>query len=277
MLSTCVVVTVYKDKRVMRTIDSLKQQTLKPDLIVIADGGSGTLFKNMVEDKIGDNIVFRTYPGGIAETRHLVMDDIDDFDIVVFIDADEIAPPFWFETIVQPILNKEADFVGGVTIPLDKEKTHAEKFVNDLEKVLYNDIVPFDITQIPMGNSAWSMNVFREIGNFEKDYGKYGLSEDYDINIRAVKSGFKGVLSREAWLYHDHSQLNTFLKVFKSYYFRQVRTVGTYIKHNISFRDVTKATKRTKIFHPFQLILLISKPFAYITAWVDWNRRRVVV
>jgi len=274
-MSVCVIITVYKDDGVIRTINSLKTQTLKPDLVIVADGDSGTLFKNTIKKELDDDyMVFRTYPGSIAETRHLVMQDIvNDFDIVAFIDADEEAPPFWLEMITEPIRYNESDFVGGITFPFKTEKTSAECFVDSLEQVLYEDIIPEDITQIPMGNSAWSMNVFRKIGNFECDYGKYGLAEDYDINIRAVKDGFIGVLSREAWLYHDHSKLNTFFKVFKSFYFRQIRTVGTYMKHKISLRDTTKVTRRTKMFHPFQLVLILSKPFAYITAWVDWSRR----
>lgn len=274
-MNICVIVTVYRDNRVLRTISSLKEQTLKPDLVIIADGGSGTLFKNMVKKELDDDyMVFRTYPGSIARTRYLVMKDIiDDFDIIAFIDADEEAPSFWVEAVTEPIRYKEADFVGGITFPFDTEKTSSEIFVDNLERLLYEDIATCDISQIPMGNSAWHMNVFRKIGNFENDYGKYGLAEDYDINIRAIKSGFKGVLSKEAWLCHDHSRMNTFFKVFKSFYFRQIRTVGTYMKHKVSLKGATTATRRTKMFHPFQLVLLLSKPFAYITAWVDWNRR----
>jgi len=274
-MNVCVIITVYRDDRVIRTINSLKSQTLKPDLVIVADGGSGTLFKNTIKKELDDDyMVFRTYPGSIAETRHLVMQDVvDDFDIVTFIDADEEAPPFWLEIITEPIRKKEADFVGGSTIPFDTKKTTAEMFVDSLEKVLYENIVPGDITQIPMGNSAWSMSVFRKIGNFDVDYGKYGLAEDYDINIRAVKSGFTGVLVKEAWLFHDHSKLNTFLKVFKSYYFRQVRASGTYMKNKMLLGDIIEATKRTKIFHPFQLVLLLSKPFAYITAWKEYSQK----
>ena len=274
-MKICVIITVYKDERVIRTLNSLKIQTIKPNLVIIADGGSGTLFKNKIEEELNkDYMVFRTYPGTIAGTRNLVMKDIiNDFDIVVFIDADEKAPPFWLERITEPILLGWSDFVGGVTYPFQTEKTSAEKFVDELEKFLYSDVAPNDITQIPMGNSAWKMNVFRKIGNFETDYGKYGLAEDYDINIRAVNAGFKGFLSREAWLFHDHSKLNTFSKVFKSFYFRQVRASGTYMKHRIPFGKVVGATKKTKMFHPFQLVLLLSKPFAYITAWKEYNQK----
>jgi glycosyltransferase involved in cell wall biosynthesis len=275
-MKTCVLITLLNDERVIQTITSIKYQTIKPDLILIADGGSKILFQNKVKDLIKDydNFVFKEYKGSIAKTRYYAMIDIlSEYDIVAFIDSDEIAPPFWLEKITKDIKEGKADFVGGKTIPWYPEKSKSEKFFNELEERKYQSIVSNSVYHIPMGNSAWSMKVFKKIGNFEYETTKYGLSEDFDINLRAIENGFRGIFNPEIFVTHDQSHLNTFYKVLKSSYFRFVRTGVTYRKHKVSFSNTTSATKKIEIFHPFQLVLLLLKPFAYITAWVEWNKR----
>ena len=270
-----IVITLLNDERVFRTLESLEKQTVKPDEIIVADGGSTDIFQRKIKKFVSahTNVVFSVYLGSISETRYAVMDDIiNTTDIVVFIDADEIAPQQWLDTITKPIKNGIADFAGGPTKPYELPRSGAEAFINKRDDMVQENITSGDITQIAMGNSAWHTNVFKKIGNFDTFCKKYGISEDYDINMRAVRVGLKGKFIKDAWVYHDQSHLNTFYKLFKALYLRQVRTSIAYLKHGYSFSKVTLASRKKEIFHPFQAILYLSRPFAFIEGWIEWGK-----
>jgi len=270
-----VIITHYNDSRIFNCLTSLFNQKRKPEHILIADGGSPKELIETIEEFIlkNKNTELKILKGNIAETRYKVIEIYRDlYDVMVFIDTDEVAPEDWLEKIVTPIEKGECDFVGGLTIPYNKVISEAEEFINKRDKLYYNDICSEDVSQIAMGNSAWKSEIFKEIGNFDTFTIKYGISEDYDINIRAIKAGFKGKFIKEVWLYHNQSHLNSFKKLFKALYLREVRTTIAYLKHNYTFNQSISATRKKKIFHPFQAVLLISKPIAFLEGWIEYNK-----
>lgn len=285
-----VVITLFNDIRVLRTLGSLQWQTRKPDAILVADGGSNEVFIQQLRDYITKNelrtVELKVLPGRCIDTRRQVITYImDSTDVIVFIDADEWAQADWLEKLLQPIEGGRADFTGGCLLPCPAH-SNPERILNIIQ-FESQGILESDISYLAMGNSAWCVKVFDVIGNFDdssvstetdKDYsrgevsGSYHVSDDYDINIRALQMGFKGIYVGDAMVWHDQSHVNTFRKLVKYFYSQFVRTSMAYFKHQVTFSKFTKGTTKSSIAHPFQFFLFLLKPIAYAHGWVEWYK-----
>lgn len=276
-----VVITLYDDSRVKRTLSSLWSQSVNPDFILVADGGSPQPFQREIKEFVSGspNTSFSLLPGRCIDTRRQVMDNIlDETDIVCFIDSDEVAPLHWVERITSPIRKGKTDFAGGPLLPYAPPQSTPERILNKI-----TPSTPVDMSYIAMGNSAWHRRVFEKIGNFDSSdisqtpdqdtvHGTYHVSDDYDINLRALKAGFEGKFVQDAYLYHDQSHIDTFRKLVKYQYGNYVRTVMAYLKHGEKIDKFTKATRRQHMSHPFELFLTMLKPIAFLHGYKEWSR-----
>lgn len=272
-----VVIVHYNDLRIFNCLQSLFEQTREPNEVIIADGGSKVDISLNIQKYISekDNYHFLIKTGRCIDTRRQIIDEIvDKTDIIVWIDSDEIAFQDWLEKLIEPIENGTAEFTGGFMIPVCY-RTDGAKLLSEYESS--KELT--DESYIAMGNSAWSSEIFKTIGNFDdssvsKDAdksnvsGSYHVSDDFDINLRAVKNGFKGKIV-EAYTLHNQSHIDTFPKVVKYFYGQFVRTAMAYFKHKEGTEKFTKASK--KISHPFEGFLLILKFFALIKGWKEWQ------
>jgi len=271
-LKTSVVVTLLNDFRVKRTIDSLLSQKRLPDEIVIADGGSKKELLDMLHEyeERDNRIKVYVLPGSVAETRNKVLFLLKG-DIIVFLDADEVAPPEWLSSLIKPIENGIVDFVGGPTKPLEEPKNKCEAFVNNFSKWFYKNIACIDISKLPMGNTAWHKKIFQAVGGFDERL-KWG-GEDYDINLRALTNGFKGMLIREAWVWHDQSHLNSLNKIIRRKYKYATGATLAYLKNKEGERELRSVARASMIyFHPIELINFLIKPFAFIRGYTIWKK-----
>jgi len=257
MSKVTVLITSFNDRRIEKTLQSLQTQKRRPDEIFIADGGTPWIIKNI------DSKYYRLeiLKGNVVETRQQALKLIS-LDIVAFIDTDEIAPDYWLEELIKPIENNLADFAGGPTKHFEA-KTGPEQYMNELEDHLYKQ-VKNNIAFLPMGNSAWRTSVLKDIG-FDTNIS--GGSEDYDVNLRALNKGYRGMFVENAWVYHDHSDIDSYIKLIKKRYSYLRATAKTYIKNNyLSTR--LKIKSEDKINHPFHYVEDILKPIALIDAMV---------
>ncbi len=255
-----VLITSFNDKRIEKTLESLKDQSREPDEIFIADGGTRWNIKD-IASRYGARL--EILKGNVVETRQKALSLIKS-DVVAFIDTDEIAPNFWLEKLVSPIEEGKADFTGGPTKHFEP-KTGPEAYVNELEDYIYKYQVPENIAFLPMGNSAWKTEIFESIGGF--DLNIYGGSEDYDVNLRAIKKGYRGMFVEDAWVYHDHSDINSYLKLIKKRYSYLRATAKTYLKNGtLTNRLKTKTSGRVN--HPFHYVETALKPIALLDAIV---------
>ena len=281
-----VVITHYNDLRIFNCLDSLFNQTRQPDNVLIADGGSFKQLERDIRDYIKErrNYHFSIMRGRCIDTRRKVVDtlvfndnwikNIYQTDIIAFIDSDEVAFGDWLENLIEPIEKGDFDFTGGFMLPASY-RTRASLF---LSQVINKQKV--DESYIAMGNSAWDVKIFRKIGNFDdstistatdKDNvsGSYHVSDDFDINLRAIKAGFKGKIV-EAYALHNQSHIDTYRKVMKYFYGQYVRTAMAYFKHKEPISKFTKASK--KVHHPFDLFLILLKSVAFIEGWKMWSK-----
>ncbi|HEC92205.1 MAG TPA: glycosyltransferase [Candidatus Atribacteria bacterium] len=271
-VKTSVVITLLNDFRVKRTLDSLLSQNRLPDEIVVADGGSKKEIFDMLHEyeKKDGRIRIYVLPGSVAETRNKVLPLLRG-DIIIFLDADEIAPSDWLSSLIKPIENGEADFVGGPTKSLKEPKNKCEEFVNNFSRWFYENVVSKDISMLPMGNTAWRKEIFETTGGFDEKL-KWG-GEDYDINLRALASGFKGMLVKEAWVWHDQSHLDSLGKIFRKKYKYSIGATLAYFKSRDVRKKIGRAAKTSIMyFHPIELMNFLIKPFAFARGYMIWKK-----
>ena len=254
-----VIITSLNDPRIANALESLDKQTRKADEILIADGGTNWDIKSVC-DKYHARL--EHLEGNIVESRQKAL-KMTNSDIMVFMDTDEVAPEFWLETLVRPIEAGECDFDGGPTKHYEP-KSGAERYIDEVEDFIYENQVPVDIRYLPLGNSAWRRDVLMAIGGFDTSIS---TSEDYDANLRALSKGYRGIFLKDAWLYHDHSDLNSYRKLFKKRYLYLRNAAKVYLK-NGALQSRLKTKTKGRIRHPFHIIEIAMKPIALLDALI---------
>ena len=273
MSKVSIIITSFKDQRVFHLVDKLLEQ--KPYEIIIADGGSNGETLEKLRALESEVVKLYLLPGNIAETRFQVQ-TLAKGDIAVFIDTDELPTNGWLTKIVEPIVIGKFDFAFGSAIPFRPPDSIYSKYLAIYDEFLYSNILPTDIMKGAMGNSAWKTEIIEKIG-FDPCLGIGG--EDYDLTIRAVKAGYKGVYVKDAILLHDLNGIRTlrnFLK--KMFYNYMVGASLAYRKNGILFGRVgASATSNARFRDPIEIIMFILKPLALIFSLMlnPWDDSRL--
>lgn len=272
-LHVTVLVTLLNDERVVRTLQSLAAQTRRPDAVLVADGGStdGTLDAARAFARDHPWVRVEHHPGTVAGTRNSALASLGGTDVVVFLDADQVAPPGWLAALVQPLEEGRADYAGGPTRPLGPPQGKGEAYLNDFEAWFYPNVVARDITKLPMGNSAWRLRVLRGVGGFDPRLAMGG--EDYDVNIRAAKAGYRGAYVPDAWVHHDQSGRNDLRRLLRRKYRYNVGATMAYLKNGVLREKLRPAARNTAAFrHPYERWNLLVQPAALAKGWWMWRR-----
>ncbi|MCL6002788.1 MAG: glycosyltransferase [Thermoplasmatales archaeon] len=254
-----VIIASLNDIRIKNALDSLSNQTLKPFEIIVADGGSKWEISKICEEY---DAKLENLSGNVVESRNKAISLVKG-DLVAFLDTDETAVPTWLEDLARPILNGSADFSGGPMLH-HEAKLGPERYVNLVEDFIYEYQVPYNIAYLPLGNSMWRLTLLRQLGGFDQSIP---YSEDYDINIRALNAGYKGVFVPDAAIYHDHSEFDSYSKLAKKRYAYLRAAALVFIKNRaISMRMRSRPGGRVK--HPFYIVETLLKPIALLDALI---------
>ena len=255
-----IVITSYNDNRAIYLIKLLRN--LSPFEIIVADGGSREEIIEEFRSLEDDVVKLYHLPGNIAETRYQVQNLIQG-EITVFIDTDEIPKDEWLKLLTEPIEKGECDFTFGSTVPQMIAKSRYSQYLDDYDAFLYSKVLPQDIMKGAMGNSAWKTEIIRKIG-FDPCLGIGG--EDYDLTIRAVGAGYKGLYVRNAVLGHDQNSITTFKKFIKKIFYNyQVGASLVYRKNNMLFRRSAASVSENTVFKdPLEVVVYMLKPIALI-------------
>ena len=272
-----VIITLLNDKRVIRTLDSLDEQSRRADAVLVADGGStdGTLqaVERFAAAHPDVRVRVEHHPGSVASTRNSALSSLSDTDVVVFLDADQVAPPQWLAALVAPIESGRAAFAGGPTRPFAPPVDEGEAYLNAFEAWFYPNVVAHDLTKLPMGNSAWRLDVLRAVGGFDARLAWGG--EDYDVNLRVHQAGHEGAYVPEAWVYHDQSGRTSLRRLLRRKYRYNVGATMAYAKNGVLRAKMRDAARNTVAFrHPYERWNLVIQPFALAKGLWMWRRRR---
>lgn len=165
-------------KNIGNLLDSLVIQE-EPFEVIIVDAASTDNTRDIVKEymKKHKNIFLEIYAAQRGASRNWGISQARG-EYMAFIDGDCIANPFWLTYFRESL--KKYDVVGGRTITMGYEA-----FVELTRVELY--FKGQDVT-MPSCNLIYKKKVLDKIGGFDN---KFVTAEDIDLNVRAVKNGFK--------------------------------------------------------------------------------------
>lgn len=205
-----VVITVLKDPRVARTLESLLHQTRPADEVLVDDGGQTDEVRRITATFTARDPRVRHLdaPGNIPESRNTALLAAKG-EFIAFLDADEVAPPEWLAELLRPFSDPKVGFVGGPTPAMTgTTPTIGARFYDGYLRRFYDVVAARRPHALPMGNSAWRSEVFRSVGLLDATLYRKAASEDQEIAGRALDAGWKGVYAPSASVDHDFSDIS---------------------------------------------------------------------
>ncbi len=207
-----VILTVLRDPRIARTLESLLHQERPADEVLVDDGGGDDRVERITAGFTARDPRIRHLPapGNIPESRNIAL-RVASGEFVAFLDADEIAPPGWLKALLAPFADPRVGFTGGPTPALEgTARSVGARYYDGYLRRFYDRVARANPHALPMGNSAWRAAVFRSVGLLDTTLYRRAASEDQEIAVRALENGWKGVYVPEASVDHDFSDISTF-------------------------------------------------------------------
>ncbi len=191
MLSFSVVMTVYNDeKKIVACLNEISAQTMKPNEVVIVDGGSKDSTCRLIQEYGCSHINIRLITGGrytISQGLNMAIKAIQT-DYVAIMAVGNHYDPCYLKRIVHKMEeNPKADGVYGTVIG-----THKNRF----ERLYSSVFVAFDPGMPTNHGVLMKKSIFHDIGWFCEDF-KYA-GEDSEFYRRAKKKNKKFVCAQNA-------------------------------------------------------------------------------
>ncbi|MBI3397215.1 glycosyltransferase [Candidatus Woesebacteria bacterium] len=184
-ISVCVT-TLNEEGTIGKLLESLLNQSQKPDEIVVVDGGSKDRTAGVVRHYQKKDARIRLFVDKLsaAEGRNIAVDMANN-DIIAMTDAGCIAERNWLERLTEPFFQEEVDITAGFyEMSVGDNRTEALSY--------FLGVTPskFNINFLPSGRSiAFRKEAWEKIGGFKNT--KEGTSEDTLFNYKAVELGMK--------------------------------------------------------------------------------------
>jgi len=275
MGTVCVEIAVRDDPHLGEALASLTRQTRRPDRVLIAasTGSPPGFLRSAVGAAPGFVVQVARFPGGVVDARAGAQTLIEE-EITAFLDSDETAPPEWLERLVAPLDAGAADFSGGPTRPARPPRTSVERYMEALERSIYEELVPARVTYLPLQNTAWRTGLLTKLG-FDP---RIPFAEDHDVETRALRAGLRGAFVPEAWVYHDPGPSVGVLRWARKRYRYLVAMAMSLLKNDELGRRLGE--HRRAVRHPLRYLEAAMKPIALVHARLRWRRvqgERIVI
>jgi glycosyltransferase involved in cell wall biosynthesis len=190
-----VIVTVKNEEHsIYQLLQSLDYQSLKPDEVIIVDGGSedGTvdIIKAFMASRSSFELIIAN-GSSRSEGRNIGILAARS-DIIAVTDAGVVLNRSWLENLIKPFEDKSADVVGGVYV--QGGDSLLQKSIGILQ---YPDIKKLRVTDfLPSCRSiAFSKKVWEGAGGFPKHLER---AEDTYFDLMVIKKGFRIALAKDA-------------------------------------------------------------------------------
>lgn len=189
-------------------VDSFKNQTLKPQKVVIIDSQSSDNSLNTFGKIATDIYSIKKEEFNHGLTRNFILQKLTNFDIVVFMTQDAIlASPYSLENLTKHFEDESVGAVYGRQLPRKNAhpiEAHARIFnYPDKSQIkTKEDIKTLGIKTVFGSNSFAGYNIKHliEVGGFPKTI----LSEDTYAFAKLILSGYKIIYDKDATVYHSH-------------------------------------------------------------------------
>ncbi|HJY98931.1 MAG TPA: glycosyltransferase [Patescibacteria group bacterium] len=184
-ISVCIT-TYNEEESIGALLDSLLAQSLKPDEIIIVDGGSSDKTVEIINhyQKKDRSIKLLKEKCSRAKGRNLGI-EIAKNEIIAITDAGCTAHPDWLEKLTEPFIHKEVDISAGF---------YQMKGESNIQKAMsiYLGVRPdsFDATFLPSTRSiAFRREAWEAVGGFPDE--DKNSAEDTYFNFHTLKLGMK--------------------------------------------------------------------------------------
>ncbi|MGP8158147.1 MAG: glycosyltransferase [Thermoplasmata archaeon] len=267
MGTVCVEIAVRDDPRLLDALASLDRQERRPDRVLVAASPATPpkLLEEARQRFPSLPVTFRQYAGGVVNARAASLADLAE-EVTAFLDADERAPPEWLGRLVAPIENGMADFAGGPTRPVRPPEGSIERYSVLLEASIYAELVPRQVSYLPLQNTAWRTSSLRQLG-FD---ARIPFAEDHDLETRAARAGLVGTFVPDAWVYHDKGAEGSFPRWARKRYRYHVAMAMSLLKNGELGRRLSE--RRRPVAHPLRFLDAAMKPLAFVYAEFRWRR-----
>ena len=246
MKFSLIVCTYMRPIALTELLDSVEQQTVYPDEIIIVDGSTNNETKQALENKDYPNLRYTQVNDeqrGLTKQRNIGIGLVSkDMEVVCFVDDDTILHKDYFKNCIEIFKNNsKITGVGGVAVNENKwEKNEngdnsqsyfyldgykvklssrfllrkklglmSSQYSNTMPRFSHGNTQSFPLNakmyevDLLIGMSMAFRKVVVDNQKFSEYFEGYGLYEDADYSIRALKFG-KNVISTNVQLEHHH-------------------------------------------------------------------------
>jgi glycosyltransferase involved in cell wall biosynthesis len=212
MDQVAVVVTVKDEEiSILQLLHSFENQSLKPHEVIIVDGGStdGTVkvIKSFANPQLSLKLI-QADDANRSKGRNLGISTAST-EIIACTDAGVVLDERWLENLVKPLMNDDADFVGGVY--LQNGESLLQKCIGilqypNLQKLRIEDFLPSS------RSVAFKKSVWKAVGGYPEHLEK---AEDTYFDLMVQREGFKVALAKDAVVLWPARK--SFSELFKQY------------------------------------------------------------
>jgi glycosyltransferase involved in cell wall biosynthesis/GT2 family glycosyltransferase len=202
-LSLSVVIPAFNSERTLeRCLASVIDAFPSNKEVIVVDDAS-TDDTSRIASQFPVNLLRHKSRSGSTATRNDGL-RLSTGEFVAFVDSDVIATKDSFKNLLSVLAENQArgvGGVGGVALPLENSLVSDSYTV----RLFGHSAIETGIREtnsIGTGFSLYSRKLLMKLGGFDENYF-YG-GEDYDLNLRLRKAGYKLLLVPSAKVYHDH-------------------------------------------------------------------------
>lgn len=191
-----VVMPVYnEEKNIIDTLTAIFNNTVLPDEVIMADGGSSDKTVDLVKEKFPQVIIVNNPKKNAASGRNVGIKKAKG-DIIAFTDGDCIVAQDWIENITRAFADNDVDGIGGKVL-IAPPVNHIEEYWGNLA---WNLIMNFGDDKYIVdkctlndafvtANCAYERKLLVELKGFSNWFANN--AEDVDLCWRAIQSGAK--------------------------------------------------------------------------------------
>jgi len=214
-----VIVPCYNEEERIRDclLALIKQECYIPYEIIVVDDGSNDGTCDQVKAFIREAVPLKginvklivAEHGGPARARNIGIKNAVG-ELILFVDADCVANPFWLRTLTRRMKDEVAAGVGGTYRTRNPESKVACFIGLDIEYRHMNMGTYTDF--LGSYNACFEKSVLMEVGGFDESFTEAN-AEDNDLCYRILERGYTLIYEPAAWVIHHHpSTIRQFIK-----------------------------------------------------------------
>lgn len=191
-----VVMPVYNEEvHIIETLEALYANTVQPDEVIVADGGSTDKTVQLIRENFPQVIIVNNQKKNAASGRNIGIEKAQG-DIIAFTDGDCIVDKDWIKNISIAFSENNIDGLGGKVL-IAPPINHIEEYWGNLAWNLIMNFgdVPYIVDKCTLNDSfvtancAYKKELLISLEGFSDWFANN--AEDVDLCWRAIKSGAK--------------------------------------------------------------------------------------